>query len=297
MAIAYVTSTNNGVTGSSPASVTFAHNNTSTGTNHCLIVGVAGYGGGSLGDRIASVTYNGVSMSRALIADTSGADTAGYIYIYYLLNPASGSNNVVVTQTGSKATNLACVAVLYSGVDNVAPINATGENNSNLGVLTASATLTSDSWLVGMGHIASQTISMSPPNGTTARVPSGDTEYKFCDSNAALATGSRSLSLNRSSDAQWAMGVVALKVLIQTSTITEGVKVGDSGTSSFRIAISNLVDGIKVGDVAQTYKALVSLLTDGIKVGDLASTVINPITAWVNKVKNSTIWTNKGKRE
>ena len=67
MAIAYVTSTDNGVTGGSPASVTFAHNNTTTGTNYCLLVAVCAYGSGSLGDRIQSVTYNGVAMTRAVL--------------------------------------------------------------------------------------------------------------------------------------------------------------------------------------------------------------------------------------
>lgn len=84
---------------------------------------------------------------------------------------------------------------------------------------------------------------------------------------------------------------------IWTSALIDGIKLGDSSNTFYRILLKTLTDGIKVGDVLAGFRAKVATLTDGIKLGDLVSSAIDPITAWVNKLKTSTIWTNKRKRE
>ena len=110
MAIAYV----NGNT-SNAASTTLTYSVTCTGANF-LLVDVY-YTSSS----ISSVTYNGVSMTLAN-AQTSHS-------VYYLANPSSGANNVVVTMAAS--TNIFSSAVCYSGVATTGnPIVSVGGNGN-----------------------------------------------------------------------------------------------------------------------------------------------------------------------
>ena len=86
---------------------TFAHIN--TGSDLVLFVGVLC----SSGDDITGVTYNGVAMTQLVKVDSS--IPGRFRYIYGLLNPATGSNNVVVSASGS--TSLISIASSYTGVD------------------------------------------------------------------------------------------------------------------------------------------------------------------------------------
>lgn len=67
---------------------------------------------------ISSVTYAGVSMTQAVYSN-GDYDSA----IYYLVSPASGSNNVVVTLSGT--SGFTGSAISLGGVDLTSPLGAT----------------------------------------------------------------------------------------------------------------------------------------------------------------------------
>src|SRR5271157_1381254 len=52
-------------------------------------------------DDVTGVTYNGVSMVLASKYIPSANDNTRCTYIYYLLNPATGANNIVASSTSS----------------------------------------------------------------------------------------------------------------------------------------------------------------------------------------------------
>ena len=86
-------------------------NHTCSGSNRVLIVDVAV--GNSPDSMTCGVTYNGVAMT-SLAKKHSNENTAGYIEKFILINPASGSNSVVVTLTGA-ATTLIAGGKSYNG--------------------------------------------------------------------------------------------------------------------------------------------------------------------------------------
>lgn len=87
-------------------SLTFSHT-CGTGVNRLLLVGISD----SNGDGVTGVTYNGVAMTQ-LIKDVGG--TSGYRYVYGLLNPSSGTNDIVISD--SETTNLYAIGSSYTGV-------------------------------------------------------------------------------------------------------------------------------------------------------------------------------------
>ena len=96
MAIAFDNSSSG--TGSG-TSLTVAH--TCAGSERILLVYVfSGYFGGGSGDRVTGVTYNGVAMTliKKVNHGTGGNEEN---YLFYLLNPASGNHNIVVSASVS----------------------------------------------------------------------------------------------------------------------------------------------------------------------------------------------------
>lgn len=81
-------------TGSSdPSSNTLTWSHTCTGSNRLLVVTV----GESRNVTINSITYAGVGLTEA-ISITNGNSRA---YIYYLINPDSGANDIIVTYSAA----------------------------------------------------------------------------------------------------------------------------------------------------------------------------------------------------
>lgn len=95
------------VTGST--SMTYAH--TVAGLNRLLVVGVSA----GASDIVTGVTYNGVAMTRINVRN-NGNSTA---YLYYLIAPATGTHNVVVS-TSAPAT-IVSDAVSFNGVGTIQP--------------------------------------------------------------------------------------------------------------------------------------------------------------------------------
>lgn len=146
--------------GNQSASATaLSWSHTCTGQNLVLLVGIFV----NSGDNISAVTYNSVPMTQ-LTKQATGDGTE--IYIYGLINPSTGANNVVFTISGG-ATAIAGVSASYTGAKQSGLPDAVGA-----GANTASATLAvsvttnvANVWVIGiMNHRAAQAIT-SVTNG------------------------------------------------------------------------------------------------------------------------------------
>jgi hypothetical protein len=162
MAIAFDLGTNGGT--DSGTSITFSH--TCSGSDRFLVVAVIGDVGAGAED-VTGCTYDGVAMTLAdKISDTL---IARFGYVFYLVNPASGANNVVASCTGSHF--LAAGAASYTGVNqagNPEVINKTFSNADADASLTTSITpLTADSWVV-LGGLGFDGSGGAPSAGTGA---------------------------------------------------------------------------------------------------------------------------------
>lgn len=111
-----VDATSTGSVDKNVTSITVSHT-TGPNTNRLMLVGISYREGGS----ISSVTYNDDAL-ELVGSQTSSANAK--TYIYRMLNPSSGTANVVVTLTGGNFDKGGIVGVMtFSGVDQNTPLN------------------------------------------------------------------------------------------------------------------------------------------------------------------------------
>ena len=166
-------------------SLTWAH--TCTGSDLILIVTVTV----EQGDRVTGVTYNGVAMTQGIKA----ANGVPYLYIYYLVNPATGANNIVVSVSSSSDIHAASAS--YTGASQTGQPDATNSVNEVAiasGDHTVSLTVVAaDSWLVATYNSLTAG-PVSAVNGVN-RAGTYDQGALF-DSNAAVAAGTQTIGMH-----------------------------------------------------------------------------------------------------
>lgn len=148
-------------------------------------------------NNITGASYNGVSMTQVDNQLMTGAAAGQYIYMYFLLNPASGANNVTVTSSSGMAGYISAVSytgVAQSGQPDASNKQATSPTTS----LTTSVTTTADNcWLMGYAYMGN---TMSAGTGTTLRGGSVAGILQAMDSNSATTpAGSDSLITTQAS--------------------------------------------------------------------------------------------------
>ena len=177
--------------GSAGGTLTIAH--TCTGTDLILWVGFFLFKSPTP-PGVTSVTYNGVAMTAISGAPSSHQSNITE-YLYYLVNPATGTNNIVITPAGSvDEVDANCAS--YTGATQSGQPDSVGKTQNFAGTtsITLSTTVGVDnSWAVGFARWEGS--SPSDGTGTTHRGSFGNGCAIF-DSNSALATGSRSLIIN-----------------------------------------------------------------------------------------------------
>ena len=100
-------------------SMTLSHT-VGTGTHRCLFVGVYQEDSDDAPPNPSGVTYGGVAMSPTWFANRDSGNEKMRITVHHLLNPASGTADIVATQTGTAASGVdgpsALIAISFSGV-------------------------------------------------------------------------------------------------------------------------------------------------------------------------------------
>lgn len=146
-AIAFDNSTQ-GLVGSA-SSLTFAH--TVSGANRILFVAATV----NTGATVSGVTYNGTALT---LIDTKAEASGPTTYLYYLIAPAAGTNNVVISASAS--TNIIGTASSYTGAAQTGQPDASTVHAGAVPVTAYSKSLTTiadNSWVVsttrtGNGH-------------------------------------------------------------------------------------------------------------------------------------------------
>lgn len=187
MAIAFDAATNPALANST--SLTYSH--TCTGSDRILYVSVM-----MRNMTITGVTYNGVSMteigSRVLIGNND------YLAHYYLIAPATGANNVVVS--GSASNIIISGATSYTGCAQSSQPDA----NNNRAVTTTSTLTTSlttvadNSWAV-LSARGNSTGNTTAGTGTTQRANTNGYMQMYDGNGAVTPAGSTSLNTTQTS--------------------------------------------------------------------------------------------------
>jgi len=137
MAIAFDAASNGNTTGTT---LTISH--TCTGSNRLLVVGI------DCGtDTITGVTYNGVALTLAK-KQLAGLGTQAS-YLYYLIAPSTGANNIVISET-TGVIPLYGMNASYTGVSQTAPIDATSGSTveGSASLTTSVTTVQNNCWAI-----------------------------------------------------------------------------------------------------------------------------------------------------
>ena len=202
--ISYVNSANLG--GSTTTSFSASYT-AGSGTNRLLVIAFAG---DTLSghDDITGVSFNGVSATfggKRIDSDYR------MLYVYYLLNPASGAHNVVVTCTNSHWIDV--IISEYAGVAQTGQLDVSTTATTSGPNATATVTTTSDySWgvLLGGGD-SGDTLDFLGGTNCTRRV--NDTYYNLmmCDTNGPKhPAGSLSMTWHFANSSSHSMGSILL---------------------------------------------------------------------------------------
>lgn len=181
----------------SGTSLTYAHN--VSATSNLLIVGVDTVG--STTDLVTGVTYNGVSMTRASSISDGVVRRA---YLYFLVNPTTGSNNVVVSTSGSTAMTGASAD--YSGCNSSQP-DSTASSSPGAASTTHSLSFTTvadNSWTVALVTTEAGGSAPNASTGSTLRVDTADAGVHLLDSGGAVTpAGSYTMNFTSPTSTRW----------------------------------------------------------------------------------------------
>jgi hypothetical protein len=153
--ITYDNSADGGNNGGTSTSLTYAYT-VGTGANRLLVVNLIG---DTSADDISSITYAGALMT---FLGKVQSPSNNWQYLYYLVNPASGSNNIVIT-AGSAHYLISEAASWYNvrqsaqpevSVINTAPTTGTSMTTS-LTTVASGALVVQGIW--SYGHLAAGT--------------------------------------------------------------------------------------------------------------------------------------------
>lgn len=170
MAIGFDNSTT--YAGVSAASHTFSH--TVSGSDRLLVVNV--YYSSSTATTV-TVTYNGVSATKVGLS----SQNSSRVETFYLIAPATGANDVVVTFSPSKSCDV--IVASYTGCDQSTQPDTSGDVKTSTPNTTHTATLTPtvvDCWLVAGFRAFS---AMSAGTGTSRGTSNNAI---FIDNNTAI---------------------------------------------------------------------------------------------------------------
>ena len=185
-------------TSSALGATTLTYSHTCTGSNRILWVSV-GVNSADSTDHITGVTYSAVAMTRAVASFNDNGANQDQVYLYYLVAPATGANNVVVSSNAAK--DIYSVASSYTGAKQTGQPDATQHGSTGLGVGGPNITLTftvvaTGCWIISAA-VDEQSGSPSAGTGLNATRSSQTFESVTADTNGTVSTGSNSVTWNR----------------------------------------------------------------------------------------------------
>ena len=194
MAIAFDAFTDGNYTNSATTH-TFSH--TCTGSDRILFV--TGFTNTS-SDYITGITYNGVAMT---LVNKLAAAASRYAYIFYLVAPATGANNVVLTASSSSA--LGGNASSYTGASQTGQPDASSSQTIGASPVNNSVTTVADNCWSILTQLNNQlTPSVASTNSTLRGGNTTFTDAQIFDNNTAITpAGSYTMTTTNPDDGDY----------------------------------------------------------------------------------------------
>ncbi len=195
--------------------VSLAHN-TITGSNLVLVVGVSMNISARNTSTVSGITYNGVALTLAGVHHDS--TNVRRVEMWYLIGPATGNHNVVVTENVPGAGTIGTVvgATTFTGADQTTPIRAFASNDgtndeANVTVSSGLTDLVLDTLAIDGNH------TVPAPSGTQVQQwaltsgGGGSDAYGYGSSHAGAVSVPMSEKLSASSN--WSDAAVSIQPL------------------------------------------------------------------------------------
>lgn len=217
---------------------------------------------------ITSVTYNGVAMTQAVSATAANARSA----IYYLTNPASGSNTVSIT---TAATYKGGGAISLNGIDTASPLGTTDSS-----IITSDNTL---NFANTSGSILIDCDMMSTTSGTHPLGAGQSDIQAFVSLIGNLKTNSSYKitsttpeTMSRTTDPTNQRGYSGAEFLASQNTYEESITITDTFTAT-KTSNKELSESISIADTLDSQKVTTKNLLESIFINDRLQRVINRI--------------------
>lgn len=244
---------------------TFAH--TCTGSNLILFVAVRAEGGTGA---CTGVTYNSVALTK--IGETNVDENNS---LWYLINPATGANNIAVSYTGAYGQ---AAAASYTGAKQSGVPDASGTNTgTGTSLAKAVTTVLDNCWVVASGQDNNGAGVTSAGASTTARKQQNNSLVLLDTNEAVTPAGSRTINLSDTSGSAHLSLVVASfapatdVISTYSGTPANSVRIGDASGSyytaqQFTTTASGTIPSLKwysrINDGSPTSGITVAIWTD-----------------------------------
>lgn len=257
-------------------SETFSHT-CSVLENRCLIVALCRNDDTTTAaDDVTGVTYGGVAMTQLTKINTSTTEP-GVLYLYGLLAPATGANNVIATYTGSTGSRLYAIAISYTGVKQSGlpdSVNTKALQASATNFSIATTTIANRSWAIMLVANSGAGGSYSAGASTTHR------KSAYNDAAAVMA-------ILDSNAAKTPAGSITLNSVYSQSRQQAGLIVSLAPEDNANVSVSVITATATVIAPSVSGNADVSLSVITATASVQAPTVSTPAPTWTNQSKNN----------
>jgi len=188
---------------------------TNGGINRLLVVGVSiNLTGGNSGSSVTAATYNGVALTKSFAFDPGNNFR---VEMWYLVNPPTGANNVVVTV--NKAISLAAMGVVvgavdFTNADQTSPIrdSATASGNNDTTSISVPSAV-NDIVLDTVAVVGTNTISAFGTNQTSQWNANSGSTGQDARGGGSTRAGAPSVPMSENMTAAnaWSDGAVSIR--------------------------------------------------------------------------------------
>ncbi len=223
--------------GANVASLSWSH--TVSGVNRLLVVGVSKRSYNS----VTSVTYNGVALTKSGAVQAGSGDFSRS-ELWYLVNPPTGTNTIVVTPGGNDWMQTG--AISFTGANQITPLGIFASNFGGSGVTSASVNVTSAPGEIVVDALTFWNTTTDATKGASQTLQWSTSSDNAWNGRGSTQSGANSVTMSWTIPSSGAQGWALTAVSIKPNTINENSFTGSwaavTGATSYKLSVTTNSD-------------------------------------------------------